>query len=201
MTPFEHGYWHTMKCAGYATAEKQAFRQAIGDFGSKAMESFRALRELPSAHRGIGEAEEQAGRLMAQSKAKSREAGEALIPRQDPDVTRNIRPPTAANQNVATQVSRQNRQTSGQALSREAQDLSDDAHFLRNKAQSRWDETKRQAMPAGVAAVAAPVVGLGAAGAFGAGDADTTSNQMKNFSNRNLGTNFSTQSRFGSMFG
>jgi len=51
----------------------------------------------------------------------------------------------------------------------------------------------------------APAVGITAAGggglAYGAGDAGTTGNQMRNTSNQYLGTDFDTQSRFGALFG
>lgn len=49
----------------------------------------------------------------------------------------------------------------------------------------------------GAAAPAALVGGGGAAAAYGAGDADTTSNKIKNMANKNLGTDFDTQSRAG----
>lgn len=56
---------------------------------------------------------------------------------------------------------------------------------------------------------AAPALAVGGGGlalagtgvAYGAGDADTTGNQMRQMSNRHLGTDFDTESRFGAMFG
>ena len=49
----------------------------------------------------------------------------------------------------------------------------------------------------------AGTVGLGAVGAtaYGMGDADTTGNKMRQAANKNLGTDFKTQSRFSNAFG
>jgi len=46
----------------------------------------------------------------------------------------------------------------------------------------------------------AGLAGLGGAGAYAMGDADTTSNQLRNMSNNMLGTDFDTQSRLSALF-
>ena len=170
MTPFEEGYYGTMKLAGL-----------MGRAVDKTVDSFRALGELPSQFKNWGE-----GRRMA-----TQQAGLAAPSREQ---AMNALTDAAGRK---PGMGKQMNQISAESSARKARDFQETADFARSSANRQMLDAGKAALPsAGLVAVP------GVAGAtYLGGDADTMPNKLKNMSNDNFGTNFSTQSRLGAMLG
>lgn len=173
MTPYERGYNHTMKCAGLFDRVAGSFK-ALGRVKGEA----RNALNRRSAIKGLTN-----DANAALNDARQAQGGVDMIAQQG------VRSPEDAQWLNAFQ---QRAKSQGEL----AGSLGTQATVLRQNQAGALKSYGKEIAPAlGVTA------GVGGGGAYLSGDANTTDNQMRRFSNKNFGTNFSTQSRLGAMLG